>query len=85
VILEHKMALASTAATQTAIGEREESLVESDKDLAMKCPDVTPSMFAVPDSPRGALLAAPLLVPELKDIVYKEPARPWDRNNKPWL
>jgi len=86
VILVHKMALASTAVTQTADGEREENLVDSDKDLVMKCPDAMPSTFVVPVFPREALLAAPLLVPELKDIVCKEPASPWVRKlNKPWL
>lgn len=84
MILVHKMALASTAVTQTADGEREESLVDSDKDLATKCQDVMPSTLAVLVFLRGALLVAPLLVPELKDIVLTELASPWDKSlNKP--
>jgi len=86
VILVPKMALASTAVTQTADGEREESLADSDKDLATKCQDAMPSTLAALVFQRGALLVAPLLVPELKDTVLKEPASPWDKKpNKPWF
>jgi len=71
----------SNAVTLLADGEREESLVDTDRTHATSCQDVMLSTTAVLVSPREALLVAPSLELELKVTAKMESALPLARNN----
>jgi len=66
----------SNAVTLLADGEKEESPVVTDKTFATNCQDVTLSINADLVSPREALLAAPLLEPELKATAWTASVSP---------
>lgn len=80
MILELLLARVSTAAMHLAVGERRESLVETDKELATISPDVMSNTCADPDVPREELLTASSEEHQQQVTVLKEFASQWAKD-----